>query len=236
MEKRETLSNRLGFILLSAGCAIGLGNIWRFPYITGQYGGGLFVLIYIVFLVILGLPIMTAEFAVGRGSQRSVARAFHELQGTRQKWSLYGYIAMAGNYFLMMFYTTVGGWIMNYTFKALRGQFATKSPDELGALFGSVLENPWELIFWMVLVSALGFFICSRGLKKGVEKVSKGMMITLLILMFVLVVRSMTLPGAAQGLSFYLKPNFQAAQIHGWGSILDAAVGQAFFTLSIGMG
>ena len=234
--EREKLSSRMGFILLSAGCAIGLGNVWRFPFITGLYGGALFVIIYLIFLVIFGIPVMTMEFAVGRGSGKSAAKSFHVLEKPGTKWHLFSWAAMAGNYLLMMFYTTVSGWMLSYVVKTARGQFAGLSPDEVGAAFGAHVSNPTALIGWMIFVCILGFGICTGGLVKGVERITKFMMSGLLIILIILVIRSVTLPGASAGLSFYLKPNLGAIKQHGLFTIIFAALGQAFFTLSLGIG
>lgn len=236
MKEREKFGSRLGFILISAGCAIGLGNVWRFPYITGQYGGAAFVLFYLFFLLILGLPIMAMEFAVGRASQKSAARSFHELEPKGTKWHWYSYGAMAGNYLLMMFYTTVGGWMLSYFVKMAKGDFVGLDAAQVGDVFNGMLANPALLVFWMVVVTLLGFAVCSRGLKNGVEKITKVMMVCLLALMVVLVFRSVTLDGAADGLSFYLKPDFGKMVEAGAGEVIFAAMGQAFFTLSLGIG
>ncbi len=234
--QREKFSSRLGFLLISAGCAIGLGNVWRFPYITGQYGGAAFVLIYLFFLLILGLPIMVMEFSVGRASQKSAALSFHILEPKGTKWHLYGYGAMIGNYMLMMFYTTVCGWMMIYFIKMASGEFSGKSSAEIGELFGEMLSRPGLMSFWMIVVVALGFGICSMGLQNGVERITKLMMLCLLAVMVVLVFRSVTLPGATEGLQFYLMPDFRKIVEQGLGTVVFAAMGQAFFTLSLGIG
>jgi len=234
--QREKFSSRLGFVLISSGCAIGLGNVWRFPYITGQYGGAAFVLIYLFFLLILGLPIMVMEFSVGRASQKSAARSFHELEPKGSKWHLYSYGAMLGNYMLMMFYTTVGGWMLIYFLKMARGEFTGQSPEAVEDIFGGVLANPAQMCFWMVFVVLLGFGICSLGLRNGVEKITKVMMSCLLMIMISLVIRAVTLPGAAEGLRFYLLPDFGRMADQGIMSVVSAAMGQAFFTLSLGIG
>ncbi len=234
--QREKFSSRLGFLLISAGCAIGLGNVWRFPYITGQYGGAAFVLIYLFFLLILGLPIMVMEFSVGRASQKSAALSFHILEPKGTKWHLYGYGAMIGNYMLMMFYTTVCGWMMIYFIKMASGEFSGKSSAEIGEMFGEVLSRPGLMSFWMIVVVALGFGICSMGLQNGVERITKLMMLCLLAVMVVLVFRSVTLPGATEGLQFYLMPDFRKIVKQGLGTVVFAAMGQAFFTLSLGIG
>lgn len=235
--QREKFSSRLGFILISAGCAIGLGNVWRFPYIVGQYGGAAFVLIYLVFLAIFGLPIMTMEFAVGRASQKSPVKAFQEIEPKGTKWHLASPFMVAGNYLLMMFYTVVTGWMLNYVFKFATGTFTGMTPDQVGGVFGSMLGNWQELTFWMVIAIVFGFAVCSLGLKNGVEKITKVMMVMLLIIMLGLAIRSLTLGGdAIEGLKFYLIPDFGRIKAAGIGEVLYAALGQSFFTLSIGIG
>ena len=236
MNNRERFSSRLGFILISAGCAVGLGNVWRFPYITGQYGGAAFVLVYLIFLVLLGLPIMVMEFAVGRASQKSAARSFHVLEPAGTKWHLQGYACMAGNYLLMMFYTTVGGWMAAYIFKTLTGEFKGLDSDGVAAVFNDMLARPGYMTFWMVLVVLLSFFICSLGLQKGVERITKAMMSCLFLILLILCIRSVTLPGASEGLRFYLIPDFIRFTENGVGNTIFAAMGQAFFTLSLGIG
>ena len=236
MNNRERFSSRLGFILISAGCAVGLGNVWRFPYIVGKYGGAAFVLIYLVFLVLLGLPIMVMEFAVGRASQKSAARSFHVLEPAGTKWHLQGYACMAGNYLLMMFYTTVGGWMAAYIFKTLTGEFKGLDSDGVAAVFNDMLARPGYMTFWMVLVVLLSFFICSLGLQKGVERITKAMMSCLFLILLILCIRSVTLPGASEGLRFYLIPDFTRFTENGVGNTIFAAMGQAFFTLSLGIG
>ena len=236
MEKRERFSSRLGFILISAGCAIGLGNVWRFPYITGKYGGAAFVLIYLVFLIILGMPIMAMEFAVGRASRKSAARSFHVLEPKGTKWHIEGYLAMLGNYLLMMFYTTVGGWMISYIFKIASGSFQGLAPDQVGGVFNDMLASPDSMTFWMVVAVLLAFGICSMGLQNGVERITKIMMSFLLIILIVLCIRSVTLPGASAGLQFYLIPDFGKIVKNGLGEVIFAAMGQAFFTLSLGIG
>lgn len=236
MNNRERFPSRLGFILISAGCAVGLGNVWRFPYITGQYGGAAFVLVYLIFLVLLGLPIMVMEFAVGRASQKSAARSFHVLEPAGTKWHLQGYACMAGNYLLMMFYTTVGGWMAAYIFKTLTGEFKGLDSDGVAAVFNDMLARPGYMTFWMVLVVLLSFFICSLGLQKGVERITKAMMSCLFLILLILCIRSVTLPGASEGLRFYLIPDFTRFTENGVGNTIFAAMGQAFFTLSLGIG
>lgn len=236
MEKREKFSSRLGFILISAGCAIGLGNVWRFPYITGKYGGGVFVLIYLFFLLAMGLPVVVMEFAMGRASQKSITKSYDVLEPEGTKWHIHKYFAFAGNYLLMMFYTTVGGWMIAYFFKMLKGEFAGADSEKIGQIFTDLTSNRNEMILWMVVISVLGLLVCSAGLEKGVEKITKPMMLCLLGIMIVLIVRALSLPNAMEGLSFYLKPDFSKVKEAGLGEVLYAAMGQSFFTLSIGIG
>ncbi|MEA5004474.1 MAG: sodium-dependent transporter [Christensenella sp.] len=236
MKQRETFGSRIGFILISAGCAIGLGNVWRFPYIVGQYGGAAFIIIFLFFLVILGLPILVMEFSVGRASKKSVARSFQALEPKGSKWHFHGYIAIAGNYLLMMFYTTIAGWMAAYLFKTAAGDFAGLSAQGVAAEFAAVQADPMPQIGWMVLITALGFIVCALGVRKGLEKVSKFMMTSLLVVMVVLVIRAVTLPGAQAGIEFYLKPDFSKLMEHGLANVIFAAMGQAFFTLSVGIG
>ncbi|MCI7813083.1 MAG: sodium-dependent transporter [Robinsoniella sp.] len=234
--EREKFSSRLGFILISAGCAIGLGNVWRFPYIVGQYGGAAFVLIYILFLIILGLPIVVMEFAVGRASQKSAALSFDVLEPKGTKWHWAKYIAMAGNYILMMFYTTVGGWMMIYFIKMAKGDFAGLNADQVAGEFSSMLADTKGMTIAMAVMVVGCFGICALGLKNGVESITKVMMLCLLGLMVVLVVHSLTMKGNSEGLSFYLKPDFGKMKEAGLGNVIFAALGQSFFTLSIGIG
>ncbi len=236
MKEREKFSSRLGFILISAGCAIGIGNVWRFPYITGQYGGAAFVLIYLVFLLILGLPIMVMEFSVGRASQRSAAKSFHILEPKGTKWHLYSYGAMLGNYLLMMFYTTVGGWMLAYFVKTAKGTFTGLTPSAVEGVFSDMLANPVEMTIWMVITTVLGFGICSMGFQKGVERITKIMMVCLLGIMILLCIKSLTLPNASEGVKFYLLPDFERLKENGLAQGIYAAMGQAFFTLSLGIG
>ena len=236
MEKRERFSSRLGFILISAGCAVGLGNVWRFPYIAGKYGGAAFVLLYLVFLVLLGLPIMVMEFSVGRASQKSAARSFHVLEPPGTRWHWMSYAAVIGNYLLMMFYTTVGGWMLSYTFRMIRGDFEGLSPEAVGTVFDEMLAQPVSMAFWMLLTVALGFGICSLGLQKGVERITKVMMSFLFVILLVLCLLSLTLEVAADGLRFYRIPVFKRMAENGISETIYAAMSQAFFTLSIGIG
>jgi len=236
MKQREKLSSRLGFILLSAGCAIGIGNVWKFPYITGQYGGGAFVLIYLFFLVSMGVPLVTIEFAIGRASQRSPLRACTVLERPGQKWHLHGYMAMGGNYLLMMFYTTVAGWMLHYFYLTAIGAFAGKNTAGVADIFGEMLAQPGTMVFWMVVVVVAGFGICSAGVQNGVERVTKVMMLSLLVLIVILAINSMMLEGGMEGLKFYLVPDLQRMLDIGIGTVIVAAMNQAFFTLSIGIG
>ena len=233
---REKFASRLGFILISAGCAIGLGNVWRFPYIVGRYGGAAFVLIYLAFLLLLGLPIVVMEFAVGRASQKSAAKSYEVLEPKGTKWHLNKYIAFAGNYLLMMFYTTVTGWMLIYFAKMVMGDFAGMDAAGVADAFNGMLANPGLMMFTTVLVIVAGFAICSAGLQNGVERITKYMMLCLFLLLLVLAVHSITLDGAAAGLEFYLKPDFNKLKEAGVGEAVFAALGQSFFTLSIGIG
>ncbi len=233
--QREKLGSRIGFILISAGCAIGLGNVWRFPYIVGEYGGAAFILIYLAFLLLFGLPIMTMEFSVGRASRQSIMGSFKVLEPRGTRWHLFGGIGMAGNYLLVMFYTVVTGWMFAYFFKTLRGDFVSLDTAGVAEEFASLTSNPWILTAFMLLTVFLGFAICSLGVQRGVEKVTKVMMVALLLIIAVLAVNSVTLDGAAEGLRYYLIPDFSKMQGR-VGEVIFAALGQAFFTLSIGMG
>ena len=234
--QREKFSSRLGFILISAGCAIGLGNVWRFPYIVGKYGGAAFVLIYLLFLLILGLPIMVMEFSVGRASRKSAALSFDALEPKGTKWHWYKWGAMAGNYLLMMFYTTIGGWMVQYFLKMAKGDFKGLDADGVAGIFGDMLSKPGTMATYMIIVVVACFLICAFGLQKGVEKITKTMMLLLLALMAVLAVRAVTLPNASAGLKFYLYPDFGKLVEYGLFESVFAAMGQAFFTLSLGIG
>lgn len=234
--EREKLGSRMGFILLSAGCAIGIGNVWRFPYITGLYGGSAFVLFYLFFLFTMGIPVMTMEFAVGRASRRSIIKSFTKLEKPGAKWHLHGYLGMAGNYLLMMFYTTVAGWMLYYFYKMLTGRFTGKSPEQVGAMFQDMLSEPLVLTVSMVVVVAAGILICSMGLQKGVERITKIMMSLLLVIIVVLAVHGLTLEGSMEGVKFYLLPDFQRMKQVGIWETVTAAMNQAFFTLSLGIG
>lgn len=234
--QREKLGSRLGFILISAGCAIGIGNVWKFPYLCGQNGGGIFVLIYLFFLIILGLPAMTMEFAMGRASQKSPVRMYQELEPKGSKWHLHGLVCMAGNYLLMMYYTTVAGWMIQYFAKTAMGSFNGLDADGVAASFTGGLANPVIQVGCMALVIVLGFWVNSRGLQNGLEKVTKVMMIALLVIMVILAVNSVFLPGAGEGLRFYLLPSVERAKEIGIFNVVVSAMNQAFFTLSIGIG
>lgn len=239
---REKFASRIGFILISAGCAIGLGNVWRFPYVTGEYGGAAFVLLYLLFLVILGLPILVMEFSVGRASQKSCARSFNILEPKGTKWHLYKWFAIAGNYILMMFYTTVAGWMVAYAFKMGAGHLNGVAPENTGSVFAALQADPLQMFGWLLLVCLIGFGICGMGLQKGVERITKVMMACLFVAIVILAINSILLPNSAEGLAFYLLPDFSrlfagstpAEQMGTFGDAVYAAMGQAFFTLSIG--
>lgn len=234
--KREKFSSRLGFLLISAGCAVGLGNVWRFPYITGVYGGAAFVLIYLFFLFVLGMPIIVMEFAVGRASQKSAAKSFDVLEQKGTKWHWAKYLSIAGNYLLMMFYTTIGGWMILYFFKMVRGEFTGMSANQVENVYYDMLGQPVIMTIFMIVVVIIGFAVCAKGLQNGVEKITKGMMITLFLLMIVLAVNSLLLKEGREGLRFYLYPDFKKVAEQGIAQTIYAAMGQAFFTLSIGIG
>ena len=234
--QRERLGSRLGFILLSAGCAIGIGNVWKFPYMVGQNGGGIFVLIYLFFLLVMGIPVMTIEFSLGRASQKSPVRLYQQLEPKGSKWYLHGYLAMAGNYLLMMFYTTVAGWMIQYFLAIASGRFDGMDTKQVGDAFNSICADPLTMVLFSCLVVVLGFFICSFSLQKGLEKVSKFLMLALLAIMVILAINSFTMDGAKEGLSFYLKPDLSRAMEVGIGNVIVGAMTQAFFTLSLGIG
>ena len=234
--EREKLKSRLGFILISAGCAIGIGNVWKFAYMAGQGGGGFFVLLYLLFLVMLGIPIMSMEFAVGRASQKSPAQAYKALEKAGQKWHIHGYIALIGNYLLMMFYTTVAGWMLYYFYLTSTGKFVGLNTDGVANVFSEMLQKPVTMTICMLIIVVVGFFICSIGLQNGLEKVTKVMMVALLAIMVILAINSFFMKGAKEGLSFYLFPSIERAKAAGIGNTAVGAMNQAFFTLSIGIG
>ncbi len=233
--KRENFRSRLGFLLVSAGCAIGIGNVWKFPYVTGENGGGVFVLFYLVFLLLMGVPVLTMELAVGRASRRSAVQGYKALEPAGSKWHIHGWFCMAGCYLLMMYYTTVSGWMLGYFFKFAGGAFAGLSNEAVDAVFPAMLANPAEMTVWMVVTVLAGFLVCSLGLQGGLERVTKFMMLGLLGLIVVLAVHSLTLPGAMEGVRFYLLPDFGRAVEEGLGTVVTAAMNQAFFTLSLGI-
>ena len=234
--QRERLSSRLGFILLSAGCAIGIGNVWKFPYMVGQNGGGAFVLLYLFFLLVMGIPVMTIEFSLGRASQKSPVRLYQALAPKGSKWYLHGYVAMAGNYIIMMFYTTVAGWMLQYFVKTANGTFTGLDVQQVEQAYDQMCADPVGMVLFMAIVVILGFFICSFSLQGGLERVTKYMMLALLALMLILAVHSCTLGGAKEGLTFYLKPDLGKMMDVGIGNVVMGAMTQAFFTLSLGMG
>lgn len=234
--QREKLGSRLGFILLSAGCAIGVGNVWKFPWLVGEYGGGAFVLFYVLFLIILGIPIMTMEFAVGRASQKSPVRAYQALEKPGQKWHIHGYVALIGNYLLMMFYTTVCGWMFHYFYLTASGRFEGAATEEVQAVFSEMLGQPFVMVGWMIVVVVLGFVINSFGLQRGLERVTKVMMLALLAIMVVLAINSILTDGGEEGLKFYLIPDFGRMEEAGFVNVIVAAMNQSFFTLSLGIG
>ena len=236
MQEREKLKSRLGFILISSGCAIGIGNVWKFPYMAGKGGGGSFVLFYIFFLLILGLPIMTMEFAVGRASQKSPVKAYQALEKPGQKWHIHGYITLIGCYLLMMFYTTVAGWMLHYFYLTATGKFVGMNTEEVTGVFSEMLGQPLVMGFWMVVVVAMGILVCSLGLQNGLERITKVMMTALLLIMIVLALNSFAMDGAKEGLSFYLIPDWRRMKEVGVISTIVGAMNQAFFTLSLGIG
>lgn len=242
--ERERFGSRLGFILVSAGCAIGLGNVWRFPYITGEYGGAAFVVLYLIFLVIFALPVLVMEFAAGRASQRSIARSYDELEPEGGKWHRFKWVGLAGNYLLMMFYTVVAGWMLAFMVKSAMGEFNGASTEHVASVFGQLLADPLQMTIYMLVIVAIGVITTRAGVKNGVERVTKVMMVALFVVLVALCVRAVTLPGAEGGLEFYLMPDFgklfagntPAEQWATFGDAVYAALGQAFFTVSVGMG
>ncbi len=236
MKERETLGSRLGFILLSAGCAIGIGNVWRFPYMVGENGGGLFVIAYVVFLIILGVPIMTMEYAIGRSSRVSILSALKKLEPPKTKWHIFGYFAILGNYLLLMFYSVVSGWMLRYFIFTVGGAFEGKGTEEIAGIYQGMMESPFQLILFMGITMLITIVVASMGLEAGVERVTKAMMVALIIIMICLGVRALTLPGAAEGVKFYLMPNAENVRKVGLGNVLYGALNQSFFTLSVGIG
>ena len=233
---RESFKSRLGFILVSAGCAIGIGNVWRFPYVAGQNGGGIFVLFYLLFLVIMGLPVLTMELAVGRASRKSAVLGYKALEKPGSRWHIHGWVAIFGCYMLMMYYTTVSGWMVTYFYKFVKGDFVSgMNAEQTGAAFAGLLSDPLQMAFWMILTVVVGFFVCSRGLQNGLEKISKIMMSALLVLIVVLAAHSLTLSGAVEGIKFYLVPNMDTVSQVGIKNVITAAMNQSFFTLSLGV-
>ena len=233
--KRENFQSRLGFLLVSAGCAIGIGNVWRFPYVAGQNGGGLFVLFYLLFLLTMGVPVLTMELAVGRASRKSAVQGYQALEKPGSKWHIHGWFCVAGCYLLMMYYTTVAGWMLDYFVRFLTGSFTGMDAAAISGAFGQMLQSPAEMTLFMALVVVLGFAVVSFGLQKGLERISKFMMTALLLLILMLAVNSCLLPGAGEGLSFYLLPSLSRAMEQGLFSVITAAMNQAFFTLSLGI-
>lgn len=236
MKEREKFGSRMGFILVSAGCAIGLGNVWKFPYMAGEYGGAAFILMYLLFLLVLGLPILVCEFSVGRASRKSTARAFHELEPKGSNFHKFSYMSMVSNYVLMMFYTMVAGWMAYYCYRMAKGEFSGVTTEAVQQGYDKMLASPGIMTGWMIAVVILGFLICSLGVQRGLEKITKVMMTCLLVLIVVLAVRSLTLPGAEEGVRFYLVPNMDSIREVGLGNMIFGAMSQAFFTLSIGAG
>lgn len=234
--EREKLKSRLGFILISAGCAIGIGNVWKFPWMAGQYGGGIFVLIYLLFLLIMGVPALTMEFTLGRASQKSPVRLYQALEKDGQKWHIHGYVSYIGNILLLMFYTMVAGWMLEYFVLTAMGTFKGLDPSGISEVFGNVLQSPVKMLVYTGIIMLISTFVCAKGVQNGIEKVSKVMMLSLLAIMVILAINSITLPGAGEGLKFYLFPDFAKFKEHGVINVLVAAMNQAFFTLSIGMG
>ena len=235
MEKRENFKSRLGFLLVSAGCAIGIGNVWKFPFITGQNGGGLFVLIYLVFLIIMGAPVLTMELAVGRGSRKSAVQGYQALEPKGTKWHLHGWVCFLGCLMLMMYYTTVSGWMLNYAVKFIGGAFEGVAAEDVGGVFGAMLASPAQMVGFMAITTVFGIAVCSTGLQAGIEKITKVMMLGLLALIVILAIHSLTLSGAKEGIAFYLLPDLGRAKNIGLGKVITAAMNQSFFTLSLGV-
>ena len=234
--ERESFRSRLGFLLVSAGCAIGIGNVWRFPYIAGKNGGGYFVLFYLICLLVMGVPVLTMELAVGRASRKSAILSYKKLEKPGQKWHIHGWFCLAGCYLLMMYYTTVTGWMVSYFGRFLAGAFtAEMTAEAVSGVFGTLLSSPGEMAIWTEIVVLLGFVVCSFGLRNGLERISKIMMMALLALIALLAVHSLTLPGAKEGMKFYLLPSVDSIRENGLGNLIVDAMNQAFFTLSLGI-
>ena len=234
--ERESFRSRLGFLLVSAGCAIGIGNVWRFPYIAGKNGGGYFVLFYLICLLVMGVPVLTMELAVGRASRKSAILSYKKLEKPGQKWHIHGWFCLAGCYLLMMYYTTVTGWMVSYFGRFLTGAFkAEMTAKAVSGVFGTLLSSPGEMAIWTEIVVLLGFVVCSFGLRNGLERISKIMMLALLALIVLLAVHSLTLPGATEGMKFYLLPSVDSIRENGLGNLIVDAMNQAFFTLSLGI-
>ena len=234
--QRENFKSRTGFLLVSAGCAIGIGNVWRFPYVTGENGGGLFVLFYLAFLVLMGIPVLTMELAVGRASRKSAVLSYKTLEKPKSKWHIHGWLCMIGCYLLMMFYTPVSAWMLDYFYKFATGTFKSgMNSEQVSGVFNNLMASPVEMIIWLAIIVVFGFFVCSRGLQKGIEKVSKVMMVALLALIIILAINSMMLSNAGEGLSFYLVPDLGKVKDVGLGKVITSAMSQAFFTLGLGI-
>ena len=236
MEERDSFKSRLGFILVSAGCAIGIGNVWKFPYITGEYGGAVFVLFYLLFLVIMGIPVVTMELAVGRASHKGVLEGLKFLEPKGTFWHLHGWLCLLGPYVLMIYYTSISGWMVDYCWRFITGSFDGMAPSEVGKVFTGMVSDPWELTLFMGLNVLVGFIVCAGGVAKSLEKVTKVMMLGLLGLIVILAVNSVLLPGGGEGLKFFLLPDWNRAVDAGLGNVATAAMNQAFFTLSVGQG
>ncbi len=234
--ERENFKSRLGFLLVSAGCAIGIGNVWKYPWLVGENGGAIFVLFYLLFMVGMGIPAMTMELAIGRASRKSALAAYHTLEPAGSKWHIHGWLCVAGNYLLMMYYTTVAGWMLSYFFKFALGTFDGVESGQVGGIFGAMLANPHEMTLCMFVIVIGGMLVCAMGVQKGIEKITKWMMVGLLVLIIVLAVHSMMLPGSGEGIKFYLLPSLERFEAVGLRSVIMAAMSQAFFTLSIGIG
>ncbi|MBM6900451.1 sodium-dependent transporter [Gemmiger formicilis] len=232
---RERFASRLGFILVSAGCAIGIGNVWKFPWMAGANGGGIFVLFYLLFLIIMGVPVLTMELAVGRASRQSAVRGYKSLEPKGSKWHVHGWFCIIGCCLLMMYYTTVAGWMLDYFYKFATGAFEGMENSAVDGVFSAMLANPGEMTIFMAIITLGGFLVCSFGLQKGLERISKWMMMALLLLIVVLAVNSVMLEGGKEGLAFYLLPDIERATEVGLGNVITAAMNQAFFTLSLGI-